>query len=86
MRYSYEFKRTAVELYRQGMWPDTPTGVKEKSFHLKVREWCRMEEKSGSEALKHKNFNTEWTPEKKLELDQLLKIPKILGIKQFLLI
>ena len=68
MRYSYEFKRTAVELYRQGKWPDTPIGVTKKSFHTKVREWYRMEEKLGPEALKHKNFNTEWTPEKKLEL------------------
>ena len=68
MRYSYDYKRTAVELYRQGKWPDTPEGVKEYSFHNKIREWVRIEEKSGPEALKHKNFNTEWTPEMKLEL------------------
>ena len=68
MRYSYEFKRVAVELYCQGKWPDTPAGVKEQSFHAKVREWYRMEEKSGPEVLKRKNFNTEWMPEKKLEL------------------
>lgn len=57
-----------MELYRQGKWPDIPAGVKEKSFHTKVREWYRMEEKLRPEVLKHKNFNTEWTPKKKLEL------------------
>lgn len=33
LRYRYEFKRTAVGLYRQGKWADTPSGVKEQSFH-----------------------------------------------------
>ena len=28
MRYSYEFKRRCVELYREGKWPETPEGVK----------------------------------------------------------
>ena len=28
MRYSYNYKRKAVELYRQGLWPDTPDGLK----------------------------------------------------------
>ncbi|MCI6406511.1 MAG: hypothetical protein MR796_00850, partial [Veillonella caviae] len=26
MRYSYEFKRKAIELFHQGEWPETPTG------------------------------------------------------------
>ncbi|MBE6031309.1 MAG: helix-turn-helix domain-containing protein, partial [Clostridiales bacterium] len=26
MRYSYEFKRKCVELYRQGIWAETPDG------------------------------------------------------------
>ena len=68
MRYSYQFKRDAVELYRQGKWPDTPKGVKVDSFHGKIREWVRIEDESGPEALKHKTKNTEWTPEQKLEL------------------
>ena len=72
MRYSYQFKREAVELFRQGKWVDTPDGVQEKSFRNKVREWFRMEEIYGPEALKHKNMNTEYTPEKKLELVSLV--------------
>lgn len=44
MRYSYEFKRTAVELYREGLWPETPKGVKEYNFRKMVRSWVRLEE------------------------------------------
>ena len=68
MRYSYEFKRKCVELYRKGEWPDTPNGVKEKSFQKAVYQWARIEEKQGSEALRHKNQNKAWTSEEKLEL------------------
>ena len=32
MRYSYEYKKMCVELYRQGKWVETPEGVKEKNF------------------------------------------------------
>jgi transposase-like protein len=68
MRYSYKFKRDAVDLYRQGKWPDTPEGIQPKSFHNKVRLWARIEEALGPEALKHHNHNKEWSPEEKLEL------------------
>ena len=68
MRYSYEFKRKCVELYRQGKWPDTPDGIKEKSFHITVYQWAKMEDNQGPEALKHKGQNKIWTPEEKLEL------------------
>ncbi len=29
MRYSYEYKRKCVELYREGKWPETPEWVKD---------------------------------------------------------
>ena len=32
MRYTYEYKRKCVELYREGKWPETPEGVSDKSF------------------------------------------------------
>ena len=68
MRYSYKFKRDAVDLYRQGKWPETPEGIKPGNFHIKVRLWARIEEELGPEALKHPNHNKEWSPEEKLEL------------------
>ena len=27
MRYSYEFKKKCVEMYKQGKYPDTPSGI-----------------------------------------------------------
>ena len=68
MRYSYEFKKNAVELYRQGQWVETPEGVKQSTFRHKIREWYRRENAQGSEAYKHKNQMRKWTPEDKLEL------------------
>ena len=69
MRYSYEFKKEAIELYRQGKWPETPEGIKkEKNFRDMIRRWVRIEDANGPEALQHQNFNKVWTPEQKLEL------------------
>lgn len=59
MRYSYEYKKLCVEMYRQGKWPETPVGVKQKSFHLTIRKWTRMEEACGPEVLHHKSQNAE---------------------------
>ena len=67
MRYSYEFKKEWVELYRQGQWPDTPEGIKEKSFYGMIRLWSRLEELHGQEILKHDN-NINWTADDKLEM------------------
>ena len=68
MRYSYEYKKECIELYRQGEWAATPKGVKEHNFRNTIRKWVRLEEMHGPEILKHKNHNKVWTPEEKLEL------------------
>lgn len=68
MRYSYEFKRKCVELYRKGEWPDTPEGVREDTFRKNICEWVRVENSLGPDALRHKGSNKVWTPEEKLEL------------------
>ena len=34
MKYSYEYKRMRVELYRQGKWPETPEGLQRFGAHL----------------------------------------------------
>ena len=36
MKYSYEYKKQCVELYRQGKRPETPVGVKQKNFHKTI--------------------------------------------------
>ncbi len=69
MRYSYEYKRKCVELYREGKWPETPDGIKDpENFRHMVRRWVRMEEANGPDVLKHKSQNKEWSPEERLEL------------------
>ena len=68
MRYSYEYKRKCVEMYRSGQWPDTPTGIKEKSFRIMIWKWAKMSESNGPEVLQHKSSNKAWTPEERLEL------------------
>ena len=69
MRYSYEYKRKCVELYRQGIWPPKPDGVKdEEIFHGMIRGWYRVEENCGPEALKTKSQNKSWRPEERYEL------------------
>ena len=68
MRYSYEYKRKCVELYRQGIYLKTPEGISEKSFKTTVRKWVRIEDSQGPDALRHKGQNKIWTPEDKLVL------------------
>ena len=68
MRYSYEYKKECVELYRQGKWPETPTSITQESFRRMVRKWFRLEEACGSETLQHKNQNKIWTADEKYEL------------------
>ena len=68
MRYNYDYKRKAVELYRQGLWPDTPDGINTKNFHDMICSWVRIEESCGPDALRHKSQNKEWTPEDRYAL------------------
>ena len=68
MRYSNEFKRKCVELYRQGKYPKTPDNISTPIFHKMVRSWVRIEDACGPDALKHQSHAKQWTPEEKLEL------------------
>jgi len=67
MKYSYEYKKMCVDLYRQGKWPETPAGIKDQTFHGMVRIWVRQEEACGTDSLQHKNQNRNWTAEEKYE-------------------
>lgn len=68
MHYSYLFKRNAVDLYRQGLWPDTPDGISTKNFRNTIRGWVRIEESCGPDALRHKEHQKEWLPEERYAL------------------
>ena len=68
MRYSYEFKKQCVEMYRQGILPTIPEGISKKQFQRYIRRWMRMEDAQGPDVLKHKSIYKVWSPEEKLEL------------------
>ena len=67
MKYSYEYKKKCVDLYRQGEWPETPEGTTDKAFHKMIRIWVRQEEARGIEGLQHKKQNKTWTADEKYE-------------------
>ena len=67
MKYSYEYKKECVKLYREGIWPKTPAGTNKRTFRKSIRLWVRLEELHGPEILKHGN-NINWNPEQKLEI------------------
>ena len=68
MRYSYEFKRKCVEMYRKGVLPEPPDGISREEFRKYVRRWMRIEEAQGPDALRHKVTNKVWKLEEKLFL------------------
>ncbi len=45
MRYLFEFKMKCVELYRQGIWAETPEKVMKSSFRKKILWECDKFEK-----------------------------------------
>ncbi len=68
MRYSYEFKKECVSLYRQGKWADTPQGLSDDTFRSKIRRWCRIEDLYGPEALKPRRTHKIYSPDEKLSI------------------
>ena len=68
MRYSYEFKKECVELYKQGKWMETPEGVNQRMFRDSIRYWSKLVDFHGEEILKHKEQDKKWNAEEKFEL------------------
>lgn len=68
VKYSYEYKKECVELYKKGKYPQTPEWLTTKQFHKIIRQWVRLEERHNSEILEHKPQNRKWTAENKYEL------------------
>ena len=92
MRYTYEYKKKCVEMYRKGKWPETPLGITKDGFHSMVRKWARAENINGSTILKHAGTNRIWTPEEKLELvsevlagESVLSVATRVGLEDALL-
>ena len=66
MRYSFEFKMKCVELYRQGIWAETPEKVMKRSFQRKILNWDKIERIHGPKGLKRVKKQRNWTVEEKL--------------------
>ena len=67
--YSYEYKRQCVEMYRQGLWPETPEHFKNpEDFHKMIRRWKKIEDANGPEALKIKTKKKKWRASERYEL------------------
>ena len=81
MRYSFEYKKKCVELYRQGIWVETPDGFTDpRNFHSMIRKWNRIAENCGIEKLKHEK-NKKWSQQEKNELIlQILRGNSILEV------
>ena len=73
MRYNYKFKVECVESYRNGVYPETPEGVSQMSFRSKVRQWSRLVELHGYEALRPMTEYRKWSPDEKIDLIMQVK-------------
>ena len=68
MKYDFVFKLNSVELYRNGQWPDTPTGISQKDFRKRVKTWAKLADLHGINALRHPTTCTEYTAEERYSL------------------
>ena len=57
MRYSYDFKRKAIDLFNQVEWPETTNGVLLHTFHDQIRKLAKQETFYGPESNKHRRDN-----------------------------
>lgn len=67
-KYSYEFKKKCVELYRQNLELPTPHNVSKRSFFNLVLLWSCLAEAKGFEVLKPHTKYKYWDPMEKLRL------------------
>lgn len=68
LRYSYEFKRKAIEVFYQGEWPQTSNGVLPHSFHEQIRCWAKQEELHDLDINKFYGVKKNWSLDDKYEL------------------
>ena len=66
MRYSFEFKMKCVELYRQGIWAETPEKVMKRNFRRNILDWDKIEKINGPKGLENIKRQKNWTLEEKV--------------------
>lgn len=68
MKYDFVFKMNCVELYKNGQWPDTPEGIKQKNFRKKISTWAKLANLHGMDVLKHPSTCADYTAEHRYTL------------------
>lgn len=68
MKYDFVFKLNCVELYKNGLWPETPVGIGQKNFRKRIATWSRIADIYGVDALKHPSTCKERTAEERYSL------------------
>lgn len=66
MRYSFEFKKKCVEMYKKGIYSETPDGLRTKRFRDKIRHWVLLADHHGIDILKPKQSWKKWSADEKL--------------------
>ena len=75
-KYSYEFKKKCVELYRQNLELPTPNTISRNNFRNTVAYWTRLVNANGFDVLKPRTGYKHWDP-----VGKLLIVNKILAGK-----
>lgn len=60
MKYDYIYKMNCAEMSRNGQWPNTPTGLKQKNFREMVKLWAKYENLHGIDGIKHSATNNKY--------------------------
>lgn len=68
MKYDFIFKMNCIELYKSGLWPNTPLGIGQKDFRKRIATWAKIADLHGIDALKHPTTCTEYTAEQRYTL------------------
>jgi transposase len=77
VKYDFVFKLNCVELYKNGQWPETPAGIGQKNFRIRIDTWSRITDIYGIDALKHPSTCKERTAEERYSLvARVLHLPK----------
>lgn len=70
MKYTWQFKYQCVMDYKNGKNIKLPEycNCSFHSFYDHVRRWTKLYDRHGIDALKHNNYNREWTEEEKFKI------------------
>lgn len=73
MRYSQKYILECIDMYKSGVWSDTPEGIKDhQNFHKMIRWWARRENSIGPETF-------DYVHKKKITEEKLYLVSQVLA-------